>query len=68
MSSHPLLRAIVKERWSYLFLAVPLALFAVFHVIPMAATILLGFADYFPGGRPLWVGLDNYLYALTDDL
>jgi multiple sugar transport system permease protein len=64
----PLIRAVVKERWAYLFLAVPLALFAVFHILPMIATILLGFADYFPGGLPVWAGLSNYAYALSDDL
>ncbi len=61
-------RSMVRERWAYLFLAVPVGLFAVFHLLPMAATVLLGFADYFPGGRPVWVGLANYDYALSDDL
>ena len=63
-----LLFSIIKERWAYLFLSLPLLLFAVFHVIPMVATIFLGFADYFPGGLPTWVGFENYTYALTDDL
>jgi len=68
LSKPTVLQAVIRERWSYIFLAVPLALFAVFHLLPMAATILLGFADYFPGGRPLWVGFENYRYALSDDL
>lgn len=63
-----LLKAILKARWAYAFLALPLGLFAVFHVVPMATTILLGFADYFPGGLPVWVGGNNYAYALSDDL
>jgi multiple sugar transport system permease protein len=47
---------------------IPLSLFAVFHMLPMLATIVLGFSDYFPGGLPIWVGLGNYAYALSDDL
>ena len=68
MSDRTLIQEMVKERWSYLFLAVPLGLFALFHALPMAATLLLGFVDYFPGGRPLWVGLENYTFTLSDDL
>ena len=68
MKDRTLFQTIVKERWSYLFLALPLGLFAVFQVLPMAATILLGFVDYFPGGQPLWVGLENYSFTLSDDL
>ena len=63
-----MIQAILKERWAYLFLILPLILFAVFNFLPMAATILLGFADYFPGGQPIWSGLRNYSYALSDDL
>ncbi|MCY3773691.1 MAG: hypothetical protein OXG98_16920 [Gemmatimonadetes bacterium] len=63
-----LIRTVYKERWAYLFLLLPLLLFAVFNMLPMAATILLGFADYFPGGQPVWTGLENYAYALSDDL
>lgn len=63
-----LIRAVIKERWAYLFLMAPLCLFAVFHILPMLTTILLGFADYFPGGFPVWVGFENYDYALSDDL
>ncbi len=63
-----LFRTILKERWAYLFLLLPLMLFAVFNILPMAATILLGFADYFPGGQPVWAGLGNYDFALSDDL
>ena len=63
-----LLRSLYRERWAYIFLAVPLALFIVFRVFPVMATLALGFADYFPGGRPLFVGLNNYGYALSDDL
>lgn len=63
-----LLRTIIKERWAYFFLALPLSLFAVFHIMPMLATIALGFADYFPGGLPIWVGFENYAFALSDDL
>ena len=37
-------------------------------MLPMAATVFLGFADYFPGGEPVWTGLENYAYALSDDL
>ena len=68
VSQHPTLRAIIRERWAYLFLSVPLLLFLFFHVIPLVTTLLLGFADYFPGGFPVWVGLENYGYALTNDL
>ena len=68
MKRRSLLEAIIAERWAYLFLAVPVGLFALFHVIPMAITILLGFSDYFPGGRPLWVGLDNYVFTFSDEL
>jgi multiple sugar transport system permease protein len=60
--------AVLKERWAYLFLSIPVVLFSVFHVIPLITTIFLGFADYFPGGLPVWVGFENYEYALTDDL
>lgn len=63
-----LIQAIIKARWAYFFLCIPLLLFGVFNLLPMAATVILGFADYFPGGAPIWVGLSNYAYALSDDL
>ena len=39
MNKSTLIQNILKERWSYLFLAVPLGLFALFYVLPMAATL-----------------------------
>jgi multiple sugar transport system permease protein len=63
-----ILHTIKKERWAYIFLIVPLALFSIFNLLPMVATVILGLADYFPGGSPLWVGMSNYTYALSDDL
>src|SRR5947209_5047335 len=62
------LRQVYRERWAYLFLAVPLLLFAVFRVGPILATLALGFCDYMPGGAAAWVGGENYRYVLRDDL
>lgn len=68
MSTPRFFQTLYRERWAYLFLALPLTVFAIFRVVPVLATLFLGFSDYFPGGSPIWAGLSNYRYALSDDL
>ncbi|MCS6861668.1 MAG: sugar ABC transporter permease [Abditibacteriales bacterium] len=63
-----LLKSIYQERWAYLFLLVPLTLFALFRVAPIGLTLLLGFMDWFPNGQPVWVGLENFAYLFADDI
>lgn len=63
-----LLKSIYQERWAYIFLIAPLTLFAVFRVAPIGLTLLLGFMDWFPNGKPVWVGLENFTYLLSDDI
>ena len=71
-----MLRALVPGRSPFfyqnvagLLFAVPaLAFLLVFSVYPLLNAIVLSFADWNLSGTPRFVGLDNYVTALTDDL
>jgi multiple sugar transport system permease protein len=68
MTRRSIWKSIYQERWAYIFLVVPLTLFAVFRVAPIGLTLLLGFLDWFPNGKPVWVGLENFAYLFADDI
>ncbi len=71
-----MLRALLPGRSPYfyqnlagLLFAVPALLFLlVFSVYPLLNAIVLSFADWNLTGKATFVGLDNYVTALTDDL
>lgn len=61
---HPTAR---QMRWNaWLFLAVPLALFAVFMLLPVVIAGVISFTDYAIVGETAWVGLDNYARIFQD--
>lgn len=50
------------------FMIIPfMLLFFVFTIIPVAASLLVGFTDYNMIEMPNWVGLDNYITLFLDD-
>ncbi|MBR6676011.1 MAG: sugar ABC transporter permease [Clostridia bacterium] len=50
------------------FMIIPfMLLFFVFTIIPVAASLLVGFTDYNMIEIPNWVGLDNYITLFLDD-
>ena len=50
------------------FMIIPfMVLFFVFTVIPVAASLFVGFTDYNMLEMPNWVGLDNYITLFLDD-
>ncbi len=51
---------------AWLFLSVPLILFAVFLLIPIVTAFVLSFADYSILGETSWIGLGNYTRMLGD--
>jgi multiple sugar transport system permease protein len=57
-----------RDQWmGYLFIAPWLIGFFVFTLIPMVASLLLGFTDYHLTAAPNWVGVDNYVRMFTSD-
>ena len=50
------------------FMIIPfMVLFFIFTIIPVAASLLVGFTDYNMIEMPNWVGLDNYITLFLDD-
>ena len=50
------------------FMIIPfMVLFFVFTIIPVAASLFVGFTDYNMLEVPNWVGLDNYITLFLDD-
>ncbi len=50
------------------FMIIPfMVLFFIFTIIPVAASLLVGFTDYNMLEVPNWVGLDNYITLFLDD-
>jgi len=60
-------KAMRRERWAYLFLALPLLHFVVFRVYPIAYAVVLSFQNFGIFGNT-WAGLDNYRSVFQDDL
>jgi multiple sugar transport system permease protein len=58
-----------RDQWmGYLFISPWLIGFFVFTLIPMLASLFLGFTDYHLTGVPKWIGIDNYVRMFTSDL
>jgi multiple sugar transport system permease protein len=61
---HPTARQMRRNAW--IFLAVPLALFAVFMLLPMVIAAVISFTDYAIVGDWTWVGFENYTRIFQD--
>ena len=55
-----------QARSAWLFVALPLTLFAVFILLPVLISLVLSFTDYAIIGETGWVGLDNYRRIVDD--
>lgn len=66
-SKKGLLREIIQQRYSYLFIAPTVTLFAIFVFIPVIASFFLSFTRYNALTAPAWVGLDNYYRIFFKD-
>lgn len=55
-----------QARSGWLFVLVPLVLFAVFILLPVLISFVLSFTDYAIIGDTAWVGLDNFQRILGD--
>jgi multiple sugar transport system permease protein len=55
-----------QARWGYLFAGAPLALFALFVLLPFVLALLVSFTDYAVVGDADWVGLENYRRIFDD--
>ena len=64
----PLLKALYKQRYSYLFIVVPFSLFAVFVLIPIVASFFLSFTSYDVFHPWKWAGLENYKNIFFQDI
>lgn len=61
-------RGYSRESWlAYLFVAVPVVLFAVFVVVPVFVSMFWSFTRYDVLHPPVWVGLENYWTLFTQD-
>jgi multiple sugar transport system permease protein len=55
-----------KQRWSFLFIAPAVILFAVFVLGPLVASFYWSFTEYNGIHAPRWIGLDNYRNIFHD--
>lgn len=62
--AHPTAKQMRRNAWW--FLAVPLALFVVFMLLPIVIAAVLSLTDYAIIGDVTWVGLDNYTRIFQD--
>lgn len=53
--------------WAYIFILVPLCTFTIFTLYPVLSAAITSFQEYKPLGSE-WVGLDNYVHTLKNDL
>jgi multiple sugar transport system permease protein len=58
---------LIKQRYSYLFIAPAVILFFIFVFIPVIASFFLSFTRYNTLAAPVWVGLDNYYQIFFKD-
>ncbi|ACQ82231.1 binding-protein-dependent transport systems inner membrane component [Beutenbergia cavernae DSM 12333] len=56
----------IQERWAWLFVALPMLLFAIFVLIPAGMALVLSFSNYSIIGDTGWVGIDNYTKLFLD--
>ncbi len=66
-SKNNLFRELLKQRYSYLFIAPAVILFCVFIFIPVVTSFFLSFTKYNILSSPQWVGLDNYRQIFFND-
>jgi multiple sugar transport system permease protein len=62
-----LLQLMWRERWAYLFLAVPLMIIVIFVFIPIVMSIMISMQQWDVGGYR-WVGAENFIKVFKDDL
>ena len=55
-----------QGRSGWLFVALPLALFVIFILLPVLISLVLSFTDYAIIGETAWVGVDNFRRILDD--
>ena len=67
MASNGFLAKLNDQKWSFLFIAPVVILFAVFVLGPVIASFYWSFTDYNGINAPKWVGLANYRNILTND-
>ena len=60
-------QAMRRERWAYLFLALPVAHFLLFRLYPMVQAVYLSFVNFNIWGNT-WVGLANFQTVAQDEL
>lgn len=60
-------KAAKKEKWAYIFLALPFGLIVIFRVIPMIWTVGLSFQSFHPFGST-WIGLENFKSIFSDNV
>lgn len=53
--------------WAYIFILAPLCTFTIFTLYPVISAAITSFQEYKPMGSS-WVGLDNYINTLKNDL
>lgn len=56
-----------KPRQAYIFLFIPLLFLTVFTILPSLGALFLSFTKYNVFQPIEWIGLDNYIKALTSD-
>ncbi|MFD1718735.1 carbohydrate ABC transporter permease [Georgenia deserti] len=56
----------IQERWAWAFVALPMALFAIFVVIPAGMALVMSFTSYSVIGESQWLGLENYRRLFLD--
>lgn len=66
-SKKGLLSELIKQRYSYLFIAPAVLLFFIFVLIPVITSFFLSFTKYNILTPPQWVGLDNYRQIFFHD-
>ncbi|MFH1995700.1 MAG: sugar ABC transporter permease [Candidatus Omnitrophota bacterium] len=64
----PVLQALFQQRYSYLFIMVPFALFTIFVLLPIFASFFLSFTKYDVIHPWKWVGLENYRNIFLNDM
>jgi len=63
-----LFTALYRQRYSYLFIALPFSLFAIFVLIPIIASFFFSFTRYDVIHPCQWIGLENYRSIFLSDL
>ncbi|UFU06703.1 carbohydrate ABC transporter permease [Ruania halotolerans] len=56
----------IQERWAWLFVALPMALFALFVLIPAVMALAMSATNYSIIGDWDWLGLENYRTLFLD--